>query len=177
PAPDHCNGWPDDGCGTGYRGEVMAPQDVAVGGDEVDAVLKLVSRRAKVRIELEDFLSNELGVYEIPQGHGPDPHDGNDNRAHGLLQIFIVQYKRITRKKTEDTVSRLCAGLPIRMAMIQAGTDSVEITPRRIGANAWRCRDGRGKTAAASRRTPPPARRRPPRCDGCAGHRRAAGNG
>ncbi len=62
PAPDYRDGRPDNRCGAGHRGEVMAPQHKAVGGHEIHAVLEFVGRSAKIGVELVDARGDKAGV-------------------------------------------------------------------------------------------------------------------
>lgn len=62
PAPDYRDGRPDNRCGAGHRGKVMAPQHKAVGRNKIHAVLEFVGRRAKIRVELVDARGDKAGV-------------------------------------------------------------------------------------------------------------------
>src|SRR5690606_22587220 len=50
PTPDDRDGRPHNRRGPGNRGEMVTPENVFVGGHEIDAVFQLMGRRTKVRV-------------------------------------------------------------------------------------------------------------------------------
>ena len=64
PAPVDGNRRSYDRSSTGNRREVMAPQDVFVCRNEIDAVIDLVGGRDEIRIQAIDLLGDELRVHE-----------------------------------------------------------------------------------------------------------------
>ena len=69
PPPDHRDGRTDDRRRTRDGGEVVAPQDVLVGGDVIHAVFHGVRRGGVGVRELVDPFAQKLRVQQVPRGH------------------------------------------------------------------------------------------------------------
>ena len=54
PAPDDCNGRSQHGGEPSNGGKVMSEEDVFIGGDVINAILKLMSRGNRLRIQLKN---------------------------------------------------------------------------------------------------------------------------
>src|SRR5699024_8097438 len=90
PAPDDGDGRTDDRCGAGHGGEVVAPEDVLVRRDVVDAVLELVRGRGSGVIEDEDLPGEVPRVQEVA---GDDHHHTDaceQQRVHFALPSTVT---------------------------------------------------------------------------------------
>ena len=83
PAPDDRDSRTDDGSGPGNRREVVAPQHEAIRRDVVDVVPHRMGRGLEVRVELIDFLRDELRVEAVSKEDGRDANDGEDCSVQG----------------------------------------------------------------------------------------------
>ncbi len=99
PTPDNRNGRSDNRRGTGNRGEVMPPQNELVGGNKIDAVFKLMSRRFEFVIQFENDFGEKTGVNEITRSHRSQSDNQQQYCAHhSFLKSWLVCCARVLLK-------------------------------------------------------------------------------
>ena len=82
PTPVNGDRRPDDRCSAGNGSEMMAPQDIFVGGMKIDAVIELMRRSDEIRIQLIDFCCDKFGIDEPAERHAGDPKNNNHDGLH-----------------------------------------------------------------------------------------------